>query len=169
MKNNSSKIHSFARTVYIVLTVIFVAVAFGLTSSDKLNLAVNVVCVVIMFAVAAIDYNYCLKRTNKIADAQNERHIKARQKNRVKSMEDWLDSPRYAPTESILRIGNVDDGFVCVEDLKKMTDCYIESLNDWSMNHGDCLHILNYAIHADEYYVDEDTNEEKRNNLLFYA
>lgn len=93
--------------------------------------------------------------------AQNERHIKARQKNRVKSMEDWLDSPRYAPTESILRIGNVDDGFVCVEDLKKMTDCYIESLNDWSMNHGDCLHILNYAIHADEYYVDEDSGEEK--------
>ena len=68
MKNNSSKLHSFARTVYIVLTVVFVAVAFGLTSSDKLNLAVNVVCVVIMFAVAAIDYNYCLKRTNKIAD-----------------------------------------------------------------------------------------------------
>lgn len=94
-------------------------------------------------------------------DSQNERHIKARQKNRVKSMSDWLNSPMYAPTETILRVGNVDDGFANINDLKKMTDDYIEYLNDWSAENDDCMHILNYALHADEVYTDDDTREVK--------
>ena len=92
-------------------------------------------------------------------DSQNERHIKARQKNRVKSMSDWLNSPMYAPTETILRVGNIDDGFADRNDLKKMTDDYIEYINDWSAEHDNCMHILNYALHADEVYTDDDTGE----------
>lgn len=94
-------------------------------------------------------------------DSQNERHIKARQKKRIKSMDNWLDSQRYAPTETILRVGNVDVGFADSLSLKEMTEEYIEKLNEWSADHNDCLHILDYALHADEYYVDEETGEEK--------
>jgi len=92
---------------------------------------------------------------------QNERHLKARQKKRVKTMEDWLNSPRYAPTETILRVGNVDVGFADRLSLKEMAEEYIEKLNEWSAEHNDCLHILDYALHADEYYIDEDTGKEK--------
>lgn len=97
-------------------------------------------------------------------NVQNEKHLKARQKKRVKTMENWLDSPRYAPTETILRVGNVDDGFVDRIALKKMTDDYIARLNKWSAEHNNCLHVLNYVLHADEYYTDEDTEEEKNSS-----
>ena len=93
--------------------------------------------------------------------AQNEKHISARQRSRVKKMEDWLASPRYAPSESILRVGNVDDGFADAKTLKSITDEYIKLLRDWSAAHNNCLFVLNYALHADEYYTDEDTGKDK--------
>ena len=92
---------------------------------------------------------------------QNEKHISARQKRRIKKMEDWLASPRYAPSESILRVGNVDDGFADAKTLKSITDEYLTLLRDWSAAHNNCLFVLNYALHADEYYTDEDTGKDK--------
>lgn len=92
---------------------------------------------------------------------QNEKHISARQKSRVKKMEDWLSSPRYAPSESILRVGNVDDGFADAKTLKSITDEYLRLLRDWSAAHNNCLFVLNYALHADEYYTDEDRKTDR--------
>ena len=98
-------------------------------------------------------------------DLQNQVHINARHKDRVKSMNDWLDSPRYAPTETILHVGNVDDGFADFEDMKKMTYNYVECLRDWSDTHGNCLHILDYAIHSDEFYIDDKTNQQHASSI----
>ena len=94
-------------------------------------------------------------------EAQNERHIKSRHKDRVKKMEDWLESPTYAPTETILRFGNVDDGYPDLADLLDMGKEYIGYLEKWSSEHNNCLHILDWALHGDEVYVDDDTGEVK--------
>ena len=108
-----------------------------------------------------VELSYYIEHYQAALDCQNEKHIKARQKKRVKSMSGWLNSAMYAPTETILRVGNIDDGFVSGNELKKMTGDYIKQLNDWSNEHDDCLHILNYALHADEVYTDDDTGEIK--------
>ena len=97
-------------------------------------------------------------------DEQNARHLKARQKDRIKTMNDWLDIPRYSPTETILHVGNVDDGFANLSDMKSMTNAYVDSLRSWSAEHNDCLHILDYAIHTDEFYLD-DNNEKKPSSI----
>jgi hypothetical protein len=94
-------------------------------------------------------------------DEQNAKYKKNRQHKHVKTMEDWLGSPMYAPTETILRVGNVDDGFASVSELKAMLDEYLSDLNDWSKRHGNCYHILNWSLHGDEFYEDDVTKEVK--------
>lgn len=109
----------------------------------------------------AVELLYYEKHYQPALDNQNEKYKKARQKNRIKEMTDWLNSPRYAPTETILHVGNIDTGFPDNMELKEMTDEYISFLREWSLRHNNCLHLLDYALHADEVYIDDDTNKEK--------
>ena len=99
---------------------------------------------------------------------QNDHYIKARHKEGVKSMSDWLHSSRYAPTETILRFGNVDDGYPDNDSLLAMGKEYVDYLNKWSKEHNDCLHVLDWALHADEVYNDDDTGELKHSTPHFH-
>lgn len=82
---------------------------------------------------------------------QNEKHIKNRQYNRCKKMEEVYESNRYKPTEEILQYG-------CVETINKPTEedfedmCveYAEWLQEWSKEHGGHLQVLDLACHFDE-------------------
>ncbi len=103
---------------------------------------------------------YYTEHYSEALEIQNQKYAKARQKSNIKTMADWLSSKRYAPTETILRVGNIDVGFADARTMKKMTDEYISALNEWSAAHNDRLHILDYALHADEIYIDDETGRE---------
>ena len=64
--------------------------------------------------------------------------------------EEYLNLKRYKPEEAIVQIGNVEDQ---PEDPKIFDECFeafIRFLNDWNKEHGEHMHLLDYAIHKDE-------------------
>lgn len=64
--------------------------------------------------------------------------------------QDYLKSTRYCPEELILQIGRQEDNF---NDRELFDECfseYLDTLTEWNQEHGNHMHILNYAIHADE-------------------
>ena len=64
--------------------------------------------------------------------------------------EDYLNLKRYKPEEVIVQIGNVQDQ---PEDPKIFDECFdafISFLNNWNKEHGEHMHLLDYAVHKDE-------------------
>lgn len=64
--------------------------------------------------------------------------------------EDYLNLKRYKPEEAIVQIGNVQDQ---PEDPKIFDECFdafISFLNNWNKEHGEHMHLLDYAVHKDE-------------------
>ena len=64
--------------------------------------------------------------------------------------EEYLNLKRYKPEEAIVQIGNVEDQ---PEDPKIFDECFeafIRFLNDWNKEHGEHMHLLDYAVHKDE-------------------
>jgi len=81
---------------------------------------------------------------------QNEKHLQQRQYKRVKSLEDFYNSKRYRPTEEILQYGHAGGDVPDKETYEKMTREYARLKNEWSKQHGNHLHVLDYANHYDE-------------------
>ncbi len=81
---------------------------------------------------------------------QNEKHLQQRQYKRVKSLEDFYNSKRYKPTEEILQYGHAGGDVPDKETYEKMTKEYARRKNEWSKQHGNHLHVLDYANHYDE-------------------
>lgn len=81
---------------------------------------------------------------------QNEKHLQQRQYKRVKSLEDFYNSKRYKPTEEILQYGHAGGDVPDKETYEKMTKEYASRKVKWSKQHGNHLHVLDYANHYDE-------------------
>lgn len=81
---------------------------------------------------------------------QNEKYLQQRQYKRVKSLEDFYNSKRYKPTEEILQYGHFGGDVPDKETYEKMTKEYARRKVEWSKQHGNHLHVLDYANHYDE-------------------
>jgi kynurenine formamidase len=83
---------------------------------------------------------------------QNKKYEKSGHKKRdAKTMDDWIKSPQYAPTEEIIGIGNVllkDE--IDKSKAKAAMREYVDKINKWSKEHGNHVVILDYAFHLNE-------------------
>lgn len=69
---------------------------------------------------------------------------------RTRTTEEFLQMTRYKPQELILQIGNVQE---TIKDPAVFDAClndYLKYLDSWNREHGNHMHILNYAVHKDE-------------------
>lgn len=76
----------------------------------------------------------------------NAGYIRNRHPERCKTMDDWHESARTCPEESIMQIGNMDK-HGSFEDLKECVNDYYAWFRE--RTHGSCQ-ILDMAIHVDE-------------------
>ena len=85
----------------------------------------------------------------------NEKYVKNRHPERVKTMEDWMSQKTHAPEEVVLQVGRSDreydtgnhpDAKVAVACLKE----YLKELDSWNKKHGEPMEILTMALHMDE-------------------
>ena len=89
------------------------------------------------------------ERYGKQLASTNEKYIKARHKERVKSMDAWRKQVKHAPEEIITQIGRMNDH----PDLDLFMKCfqeYLDELEKWNKSHGDVMHILDWSLHQDE-------------------
>lgn len=63
---------------------------------------------------------------------------------------DYLKMSRYCPEELILQIGNVDDTVKDPAVFDACFDQYMAYLEEWNREHGEHMHVLDYAVHKDE-------------------
>lgn len=76
--------------------------------------------------------------------AQNEKHELSRHRERICTIDDWLEK-KYPPEETILQLGSSKDGF---EDIDKLWELAIRQAQ-WEQEHYN-VRYLNMALHADE-------------------
>lgn len=82
-------------------------------------------------------------------EATNERYRRAGHPERCRSVEQVYTAAQTRPEEVILQIGDRNSK-VDREIFRQCVDDYLETLRNWSEEHGGHLHILNAAIHFDE-------------------
>lgn len=82
-------------------------------------------------------------------DATNEKYLKGRHKEKVKTMDAWRKQKKHAPEEVLIQIGKVGER-PDIEVFKKCFLQYLDELNKWNKEHGNCMHILDWALHQDE-------------------
>jgi len=90
------------------------------------------------------------ERYKPVLQKQNEKYIKKRNYKRVKNLEDFYNTKRYAPRETILQYGHFGGEVPDKENFEKMTAEYISRLNEWSEANGGYLHVLDWSNHYDE-------------------
>lgn len=79
----------------------------------------------------------------------NQSSLDHRHPERVRTMDQVLSCKRTRPEEVILQIGDMNEApdfrvfIICVND-------YWARLREWNREHGDHMHILDFAIHRDE-------------------
>jgi len=98
---------------------------------------------------AGSELRYYERQFGEALQAQNERHIAARHRDRVKSMSEWMKAKQYCPEETILQIGD-KNAHVDPNEFAECVDDLIEWLNGWNDEYGKPFQILNIAIHLDE-------------------
>ncbi len=89
------------------------------------------------------------ERYQKQLEVTNEKYKASRHKERVKTMEQWKKQVKHAPEEVINQRGDIDD-HPDVETLKTCWLEYFQELQNWSAEHSNVLHILDWALHQDE-------------------
>lgn len=81
---------------------------------------------------------------------QNARYRDSGHHERQRDAEAVYKSERWRPEETILQVGNIQDGSVQPDTFTSMVQDYVGRLQAWSASHGEPFKILNYAIHLDE-------------------
>lgn len=99
------------------------------------------------FSVKELEF---YKRYSDMLSQQNDKYLQNRQYGRVKSLEQLYNSKRYKPSEEILQYGHVGGDVPSRDDFNKMVKEYVQWQREWSNQHGNHLHVLNYANHFDE-------------------
>lgn len=68
---------------------------------------------------------------------------------RCKTWEEWINQDRNLPEESCLQVGNMEEH--CSEQqLFDATKRYLNKMQQWSKQHGNCFQFLDLAFHFDE-------------------
>lgn len=80
---------------------------------------------------------------------QNERHIRSRHEERIKTIEDWLTGRNTRPEESIYQIGDMC-AVINPKLFRAAAGELLLWLVDWSDKHGNPYQILDAAGHMDE-------------------
>ena len=83
-------------------------------------------------------------------EEQNEKYRAKGNYSRMKSMQEFYESKRYRPTESIIQYGHAGGRVPDKKTYTKMMDEYMKWQTDWSKKHGNHLHVLSYINHFDE-------------------
>lgn len=79
----------------------------------------------------------------------NEKYLKRRHPERVKTMEEWRKCPLHAPEETIIQYGRMGHH----PDVETSVKCFKEFmtwLDDWNNKNGHPFKVLNWAFHQDE-------------------
>lgn len=79
----------------------------------------------------------------------NEKYIKNRHPERVKTMEEWKKIRQNAPEETVLQIGKME-GHATRQQLVDVYNDYNKWLQEWNNQHGNPFTVLNTALHCDE-------------------
>ncbi len=79
-------------------------------------------------------------------DAQNERHIKSRHKERIRTVKDILKDPKTCPEETVYQLGT-KDGYV---DPALFVKVIAELFEEIQKRYGSNFKILDWALHMDE-------------------
>ena len=84
-----------------------------------------------------------------VLNSSNESYLKARHKEKVRTMDEWRRDKKHAPEEIILQLGKVGD---CPDKLvlKEVIKEYINKLEEFNKKHNNPFTILDYALHQDE-------------------
>lgn len=87
-------------------------------------------------------------------EKQTERHKAAGHNSRVRTMEQIISSPRFAPREEILSIGNFTNQCQDEEAFIDAVDRYVQELQ----HRFPYIRILNYSVHRDEEVRSQSTD-----------
>ena len=94
---------------------------------------------------AEAEKNFYEKAFSTELELQNDRHKKARQYNRVKTVDDLLKSKKTCPDERLISIGNAES-YIAPERLKMIFNYHLE----WHRKQFPQIKILDAALHVDE-------------------
>lgn len=93
-----------------------------------------------------IEHAYYFRNFGDAVDAQNERHIQSRHKERCREIEDILKDPKICPEESVYQLGT-KDGY---EDPALFVQVASELFEEMGRRFGSNFQILDWALHMDE-------------------
>ncbi len=79
-------------------------------------------------------------------DAQNERHVKSRHTERIRTVEQIRKDKKTCPEETIYQMGT-KDGY---EDYKLFTQVVAEVIQEIEKRYGDHIKVLDWSLHMDE-------------------
>lgn len=80
---------------------------------------------------------------------QQAKYQARRQYGYMKSFDDWRQSKRYCPEQSVLQAGNID-GHADRKTMGKIGMDFVKELKAYAKAHNNCYQVLDYAFHCDE-------------------
>lgn len=83
-------------------------------------------------------------------EAQNARHLAARQKSRVRTMEQLYQDKRTAPMETILQVGNSHSELDRGLQIRSLWGAACDLVKELRKKHGDNFQLLDMSLHLDE-------------------
>ncbi len=98
------------------------------------------------YTFSEIERAYYFDHYQEHCDAQNERNVKARHSDRVKTTDGILKNKTTCPEETLYQLGNID-GTVSADILAQISAEFFE---EFEKKFGDHVHILDWALHLDE-------------------
>ena len=98
------------------------------------------------FTFDEIELFYYTHQFRDSIEAQNERHLQSRHKERIRSVEDILKDPKTCPEETIYQLGTMDGH----EDPNIFVQVFLELKDEIEKRFGSNIKILNWALHMDE-------------------
>lgn len=82
-------------------------------------------------------------------ESQMERYRKKGNHDRIKSFDEWRNSKRYAPEETILQIGK-SENHADKDTFLSAAMSFVDYQEKWAKEHGNCFVIADFAMHFDE-------------------
>lgn len=82
-------------------------------------------------------------------EEQMKRYEKKGNYDRIKTFEEWKETKRYCPEETVSQIGKLENH----ADLATFGPAYITFMKfqeEWSKQHNNCFQILDFSLHFDE-------------------
>lgn len=97
----------------------------------------------------AAERRFYIQELSEGQEQTNRRYIREGHRDRCKTIDDLYKDEKTSPEEVILQIGD-KDADIDPELFKACVYEYMQRLQDWSREHGDCMTLLSMACHFDE-------------------